>query len=109
MIHYNPVSGPGQDGFRSCVDSLQNNYGAQPAGLTVALFNNTTSSRGTRFPPTMYKTHIVTGFLTSAFGAAHQTMTATHYLFDGTIGLMDAGGTVSGCSGSIIQGGAPTK
>jgi hypothetical protein len=109
MIHYNFVSGPGQDGFTSCVRYLQERYLVQPAALTVALFNNSTSKLGKPFPESMYKLDRVTAFLTQALGPAHNTMTVTRYKFDGTIGLMDNGGNVWGSSGPTIQDAVDAK
>jgi hypothetical protein len=47
---------------------------------------------------------LVTALLETAFGPDHLVMTATHYLFNGTIGLMDAQGGVGGCAGPDIEG-----
>ena len=106
MMHYNPMVGPRDPAtFAWFARVLIEKYNAQAAALTVALFNNTTSSNGRAFPPTMYKTDRVKALLEHGFGAAHGNMAATHYTFAGTIGLMDAAGAVSGCPGPDIQGG----
>lgn len=110
MVHYNPVSGPKvQATYDWIIRHLADTYNAQASGLTVALFNNTSSSNGTPFPPTMYKTDRVMAFLESALGPAHNTMTASHYKFTGRIGLMDAAGVVTGCVGPAITGTAEAR
>ena len=103
MIHYNPVSGPFESDFRWCVNHLCETSNAQPGTLTVALFNNTSASNGKAFPLTFYKTDRIKGWLETALGPAHANMTATHYRYKGTIGLMDATGAVWGCTGPAIE------
>lgn len=103
MIHYNPVSGPFEGDFRWCVRHLQERYGAQPGGLTVALFNNTHSSGGVPFYPGIYRTDRIKGWLETALGPAHNNMTVNRYMFRGSVGLMDAGGNVWACPGPDIE------
>lgn len=103
MIHFNPWTGPKVNDFRWCVNYLNEKYNAQPGTLRVALYNNTKASNGEPLTPTMYKTDKIKGLLETALGPAHNNMTATHYKFDGKIGLMDAAGIVWGCQGPAIQ------
>jgi len=102
MMHYNPMSGPKGVTFDWMIRYLVERYNATVGSLTIALFNNTSASNGTLFSPTIYKTDRVKAFLEHALGVNHGTMTATHYKFTGTIGLMDAAGTVTGCVGPAI-------
>jgi|GEM_PF-2761727 len=104
MMHYNPEVGPKQATFDWFVRYMKDKYNAQIASLTVALFNNTSSSRGNReFHEGIYKTDRIKGFLEHAFGPLHGGIAATRYKFKGSIGLMDANGQVTGCVGPEIE------
>jgi hypothetical protein len=66
MIHYVSMSGPKKPEFDGFISQMREKHTCQAAWLAVALFTNTTSSGGKKFPDRMYKLDRVTALVEHA-------------------------------------------